>query len=158
MIRIGLFIVGALAFGAVAIGVGWLIWGDEVLLPAGVAFGLTFIPAVGTTAWVLHTTRSAPELRLLAGMGGSGIRLFIGVGGAYFLTSAYAEHLRSEVLFGWLILFYLVFLGLEVGFLQQADRQLAETNPPPGQAPAVNPPAQETAITSANDKGVGGVG
>jgi hypothetical protein len=131
MIRLLLFIVGALLFGAAALGVGYILWGEDALVQGGAAFGLAFVPAAGTLAWVLWSYRREPELRLMASLGGSGVRMMIALGGGYFLTNTYPETFGFEF-FSWLTLFYLVLLFFEMGLLIQHDKtnQPVQTNLP----------------------------
>jgi hypothetical protein len=116
MNRLLLFIVGALLFGAVSLGAGYLAWEDDALVQGGTAFGLAFLPAAGTLAWVMHSYRTAPETRLLANLGGSGLRMMIALGGGYLLTNLYPKTFNFAF-FCWLALFYLVLLFFEMAFL-----------------------------------------
>jgi hypothetical protein len=111
-----LFIFGALLFGAVALGAGFFILGSDVLVQGSVAFALTSIPAAATLAWVIHSYRRAPDMQLLAGLGGSGVRLFIALGGGFFLTKSQPD-IFDKALWSWLILFYLGLLGFEIAIL-----------------------------------------
>ncbi len=112
-----LFVAGALLFGALALGVGYAVWPEDILLQGGTAFGLAFVPAALTLAWVLVSYRAAPEMRLLAALGGSGFRMVIALGGGYFLTSAQPQLFDVRFFFGWLLLFYLTLLGFEIALL-----------------------------------------
>ena len=53
MKSVGLFVGGSLLFGALALGIGVAIAGMDILLEAGVAFALAFVPAAVTLAWVV---------------------------------------------------------------------------------------------------------
>ena len=132
MIRLLLFIVGALLFGAATLGVGYLVWGEGTLMQGSVAFALAFVPAAGTLAWVLWSYRHEPEMRLMAGLGGSGVRMIVALGGGYFLTNTYPETFGFEF-FSWLALFYLAFLFFEMALLVQQDNKMnqpVQTNLP----------------------------
>lgn len=123
MKRLLLFIVGALLFGAVALGLGYSVWGEDSLLQGGAAFGLAFVPAAGTMAWVIHSYRAVPEMRLLASLGGSGVRMMIALGGGFLLTNTYADTFQFEF-YCWLALFYLVLLCFEMAVLVQQEDKL----------------------------------
>ena len=66
-------------------------------------------------------------MRLLASLGGSGVRMMIALGGGYFLTNAFAETFATEF-FDWLAWFYLVLLAFEMALLVQQEDKL---NGPP---------------------------
>jgi hypothetical protein len=111
-----LFVLGGLLFGLAALGLGFMFWQESALIQGGTAFGLTFIPVALTLAWALHSYRSSPEMQLLACLGGSGVRMAIALGGAYFLTQAQPE-IFSSALFFWLLVFYLTFLAAEISLV-----------------------------------------
>ena len=119
------FAAGALLFGAVTLGIGYWRGGDEILLQGAVAFGLAFVPAAGTLAWVTYSYQATPDLKLLAGLGGSGFRMAISLGGAWFLTSSQPQAF-DRTFWSWLILFYLVLLAFEITILvrQQPSHEL----------------------------------
>jgi hypothetical protein len=118
-----LFICGTLLFGALTLGIGYWAWGNETLLQGGVAFALAFVPAVVTLAWVLHSYRAAPQLQLLASLGGSGIRMAVALGGGILLTNAQPQSFDMPF-WSWLVLFYLVFLGFEITLLVRQQSKL----------------------------------
>ncbi len=111
-----LFVAGALSFGAVVLGISYAAWPEEVLLQGCVAFGLVMVPAALTLGWALYSYRAAPEMQLLAALGGSGFRMLIALGGGLLLTNAQPDTF-DKVLWGWLVLFYLVMLGFEIALL-----------------------------------------
>ena len=108
-----LFVLGGLLFGLAALGVGYAVWQEIALVQGGTAFGLTFVPAALTLGWALYSYRSSPEMQLMACMGGSGVRMAIALGGAYFLTQAQPD-IFSSALFFWLLVFYMTFLAAEI--------------------------------------------
>ena len=116
------FLGGALLFGALVLGLGYWIAGEEILLPGSVAFALAFVPAAATLAWVTFSYRAAPDMKLLASMGGSGVRMAIALGGGYFLTTYQPQYFDPTFWF-WLLLFYLTLLAFEITLLvrQQPD-------------------------------------
>ena len=118
-----LFRVGASLFGAAAIGIGYAIWGENSLLQSGTAFGLAFVPAAATLAWVTFSYRSTPDLKLMAALGGSGIRMAIALGGGYFLTNSQPDAF-TMAFWNWLVLFYLVLLAFEITILVRQQPNL----------------------------------
>ena len=118
-----LFVLGSLAFGAVALGVGYAIWSSDALLQGGTAYGLAFVPGVLTFAWVVVSYRSTPEMQLLACLGGSGVRMAIALGGGYLLTTTQPQ-LFDMPFWSWLILFYLGLLALEITLLVRQQPKL----------------------------------
>ena len=118
-----LFLVGASLFGAAAIGIGYAIWGEDSLLQSGIAFGLAFVPAAATLAWVTFSYRTTPDLKLMASLGGSGIRMAIALGGGYFLTSSQPDAF-TMAFWNWLVLFYLVLLAFEITILVRQQPNL----------------------------------
>ncbi len=123
------FVVAAVVFGAVSLGLGYWLAGDDTLVQGATAFGLAFVPSAGSIAWVVYTYRSDPNMRLLASLGGSGVRMGIALGGGYFLTNTQPQWFGGEFWY-WLIWFYLAFLGLEITLLVRQEAKLNET--PPG--------------------------
>jgi len=123
MKRLLLFIVGALLFGAVSLGLGYLFGQEDALLQGGAAFGLAFVPAAATLAWVIYTYQAAPEMRLMASLGGSGIRMMLALGGAYLLTNVYPDAFQFDF-WCWLALFYLVLLFFEMALLVHQEDKL----------------------------------
>ncbi len=121
-----LFMLGSLLFGATALGLGYWIWADDALIQGGTAFSLAFVPAAATLAWIVFSYRADPDMRLMASLGGSGIRMAIALGGGYFLTTAHAQ-LFDNAFWSWLVLFYLVFLGLDITLLVQQEPKLNGT-------------------------------
>jgi hypothetical protein len=119
-----LFITGAIAFGALSLAGGYAWWDMDALIQGGAAFGLAFVPAAGTLAWVLHTYRTTPQLQLMASLGGSGLRMAIALGGGLLLTSE-LPHMFHTPFWGWLAWFYLVLLAFEITVLA---RQLPKLN------------------------------
>jgi len=121
----------------VGVGVGlWLVllapawwrYGDLVLLQSGVAFSLSLVPAVATLIWANYAWKSSPESQLLAALGGSGVRMGIVLAVGAFLYFQYPETFSAAFLV-WLLVFYLVFLALEITLVLR---------------PGKTPPAPET--------------
>ena len=110
------FVAGALIFGAGALAIGYAIGEDDALVQGGAAFGLTFVPAAGTLAWVVFSYRTTPQLQLMASLGGSGLRMAVALGGALLLTTNHPARFDTPLWY-WLVLFYLVFLSFEITIL-----------------------------------------
>ena len=117
------FALGAVLFAAAALGIGYWLGGDDALLQGAVAFGLAFVPAAVTLAWVTFSYRSTPDMKLLASLGGSGFRMAIALGGGWFLTSSQPQTF-DMTFWSWLILFYLVLLAFEITILVRQQPKL----------------------------------
>jgi len=119
------FVVGGLVFGLVALGIGYAAAGEEMLIEGSTAFGLAFVPATVAFVWVLFSFRSVPEMQLLATLGSSGLRMIIALGGGFFLTQAHPQTFGVPF-WGWLILFYLGLLVLEMTVVvRQQDKPIS---------------------------------
>ncbi len=121
-----LFVVGSSLFGAVSLGIGYWIWADDALVQGGTAFGLAFVPAASTLAWVVFSYRTAPDMKLLASLGATGFRMAIALGGGYFLTIS-QPLLFDGAFWSWLALFYLVMLAFEITLLVRDEPKLNES-------------------------------
>lgn len=117
------FVAGELLFGASALAIGYAVWPEDVLLQGGVAFALAFVPAVLTLAGVVCSYRGAPEMQLLAALGGSGIRMMVALGGGFLLTNARPQ-IFNQPFWTWLVLFYLTLLGFEIALLIRQQPKL----------------------------------
>lgn len=116
MRTLAFFTAGSLLVGLAALAGGWAAWGFDALVQGGAAFGLAFVPAALTMALVLIGFRSSPEMQLLAGLGGSGVRMAVALGGGCLLTAAVPE--RFDLPFwAWLVVFYLSLLAFEITLL-----------------------------------------
>jgi len=99
----------------------WFLWGDEQLLQSLAALGLVLVPAAATLIWVSWTYRHAPDMRLLAAMGASGVRMAAALGGGVALVLGFPQ--SFDVPFWiWLVVLYLSVLGLEITVLLRADQ------------------------------------
>ena len=122
------FVGGALLFGAVVLSAGYCFWETDALVQGATAFALAFIPALLTLAWAVFSYGSAPEMQLMASLGGTGVRMAIALGGGYLLTSALPQ-LFDMTFWYWLLVFYLGLLGFEIALL--ARQQPTMSGPPP---------------------------
>src|SRR5262245_56766359 len=98
------FAIGGLVFGGASLGLGWWLGDQQTVVQGCAAFGLSFVPAVATLAWVLFSFRSSPDMQLLASLGSSGFRMVIALGGALYLTQTQPQTF-GEPLWYWLVLF-----------------------------------------------------
>jgi hypothetical protein len=127
--RLAQFVAGALPIGAALIGADLLVRGPAVWPATAAAFGLAFVPALATMAWAVLAFRTDPGLMLLAGLGGSGARMMVSLGGG-FLLHQLDPGAFAVPFFLWLAVFYLLLLALEVTLLvrgQPMDRATAPT-------------------------------
>lgn len=125
MKRVALFLLGSLLIAALLIVPAVLIWGEEMLTPGLTAFGVVLVPALATFLWAGWTFRAAPDMALLAGLGGSGVRMFV-VLGVGFLLVQLAPATYGTTFLLWLAVFYLLLLALEITLLVQ-DRPVDES-------------------------------
>ena len=116
MKSLALFVCGALVLGAASLGIGYAWWETDALIQGGAAFGLAFVPAAGTLAWVLYTYRTTPQLQLMASLGGSGFRMMIALGGGLLLTNTEPQTFDLTFWY-WLLWFYLVLMPFEITIL-----------------------------------------
>jgi hypothetical protein len=91
-------------------------WGSEQLLPSGAAFALVLIPGVATFVWVSWAFEKTPDMRLLAALGASGVRMLVALGGGVSLMLAFPQFFDVPFLI-WLIVLYLGVLALELTLL-----------------------------------------
>jgi hypothetical protein len=113
---LALFVAGAIFFSAAALGAGYLFWGIESVVQGSASLALTFPPALATLGWLLYSFRAAPEMQMLASLGGSGLRMAIALGGGLFVTSVWPQYF-ALLFWCWLSFFYLGFLGFEMFLL-----------------------------------------
>jgi hypothetical protein len=97
------------------LGPAMMIWGEPALLQSAVALALCLVPAAATLV-VVQRIGKAPEDRMLAGLGSSGVRMALVLGIGFLLFRAAPETFPVTFLY-WLTLFYLVALAIEVSLL-----------------------------------------
>jgi hypothetical protein len=113
---LGLLAGGSLAIWLLLAYPAWLLGGTPAVVFSAVAWLLCLIPTVATLLWCLRAERAAPEQRLLAALGGTGIRLVVVLGGGMALFHAF-PYFHHRTFWIWVIVFYLLTLALEVGLL-----------------------------------------
>jgi hypothetical protein len=101
----------------------WWWYGELALLQSGVALALSLVPAVATLIWADRVWKNSPEMQLLAALGGSGVRMAIVLGVGAFLYFQYPETFSAAFLV-WLLVFYMVFLALEMALLLRPGKPL----------------------------------
>ena len=114
--RIAQFVVGALVIAAAALIPAAVLGGRDALVATSAALGLTALPALATMVAAGLTFRAAPDMLLLAGLGGSAVRLFLGLGGGLLLMLYDRATFGPAFLLGLAVL-YLLFLALEIVLL-----------------------------------------
>ena len=127
MIRpLGSLLIGCLAFWAVATGLIYLCWDQfaltEAAFPRGVAvlfnsvaLGLCLVPMAVTLVWVSWANRKTADQQLLAILGGTSVRMCFVLGAGLLLTNVVPIFVQHQWTFWvWLLVFYLVTLGLEI--------------------------------------------
>ncbi len=123
MKRLLVMILAGLGLWAVLLGPGWLLFGEVIFPQSAAALAITLISAVATMAWVNAVGRQAPEVQLLAFLGGTGIRMGLGLGLGAWLSFQYPDTF-TLVFWGWVLIFYLFLLTLEVTSLVRAQGRL----------------------------------
>ena len=116
--RLACFLAGALVIW------GGLVWGlkgrdfapDTAVLT--VAATLCLLPSLLTLAWASWTVGRTPEQQLLATLGGTGVRMFVVLAVGLVLTTGVPYFAQQQQGF-WIsvLVFYLLYLGLEVAIL-----------------------------------------
>ena len=91
---------------------GYLLRGELGLLHGGVALGLCLVPALGTLAWATWPG-TTPENRVVALLGGSGVRMLVSLGGGFLLYKGLPEWFPDSFWI-WMGVFYLFVLVMEV--------------------------------------------
>ena len=110
----------------VLIGVSLVVWtvaaliarnslGDAVIVTSGAALALCVVPAALSLAWARYSWRQSADSQLTMLLGGTGLRLFATVGGAFTVVQ-FVPYIRNHPETGfwlWLGSFYLLTLALE---------------------------------------------
>jgi len=129
--RVGLFIGCACLFGAIAAYPAYWLGGEPGLVFAAVALALCLVPAVATMLLAEWAFRKAPDMFLMAILGGTSLRMFVvlGVVWVLFQGQAYFQHMGFVVA---VLIFYLGTLALEMVILLTGRVGGAEERGPAG--------------------------
>lgn len=112
MKRVLLLAAGGLGLWLVLLVPAWRL-GENAVLQSSVALAICLVPALATMLWANRLWKQAPDMQLLAALGGSGIRIGATLGVGAFLYFRYPETFTAAF-WGWVVLYYLVVLGLEI--------------------------------------------
>ena len=138
MIRRQLLLIGSTValWVAVALPARWA-WGDAAAVQSGVAALLCLVPACVSLLWAGWAYAQPADKQLTMVLGGTGLRLFVIVGGAFALCQAvpYFGARDAPGFLIWVLVFYLFTLTLET-VLSLAGRPAAEDPVTAGGAPA----------------------
>jgi hypothetical protein len=115
--RVARFASGALLLGGLVLPATALLGGQLLLVQVAAAYLLTLVPAFLTLVGTSWAFQSAPDLQLLAGLGGSMVRMALALGGGLALRFGYPEAFGGVAFWLWLAGFYFVFLTLEIALL-----------------------------------------
>jgi hypothetical protein len=89
-------------------------WHEAELVYSGVAAALCLVPTCATLAWSCWAWTQAPEMQMVAVLGGTGIRLFGVLAGAAALHSGVLYFRAHPGFWTWVLVFYLFTLALEI--------------------------------------------
>lgn len=128
---IGYFVGGSITLWVLLAIPARRLWGDEAALQGAAAMLLCLVPAVLTFLWGAHSARQSADQQLIAMLGGTGIRMFVVLGGALLLTQFVPYFQGQNGFWAWLLLFYLITLAFEVVLLVTV-RNAAEASGSPG--------------------------
>src|SRR5262245_45444021 len=112
MKKVGWLAGATILFWALLVYPGWLLFGNSIWVARLTALGLCLIPALASLAWTLKTSGGAPEMQLVAILGGSGIRMAIALGGGLLLHETLPE-MFANGFWLWMVLFYMFILAIE---------------------------------------------
>lgn len=102
---------GTLLLWGLAVVPARFVWGEPAVWNSGVAALLCLLPAVATFLWA-QAARHSSEGRLVAMLGGSGLRMALVLAGGFGLTQLLPEWF-SWSFWIWLMVFYAFTLGVE---------------------------------------------
>lgn len=88
--------------------------GDDALALSGTAALLCLVPGVATFAWTEAAGRHSPHRQVLVALAGSGIRTAVALGGGLALTLGVPYFRDRPAFWGWLVVFYLGTLALDL--------------------------------------------
>src|SRR5437879_13591307 len=111
MTMFGWLAAGTIVLWALLIYPAWLWVGDAVWLQSLAALVLCLLPAWATLLWTVKAG-NAPEKRMVAVLGGTGIRMAVALGGGLALVTALPT-MFSSVFWIWLVVFYMFILTFE---------------------------------------------
>jgi len=117
--RLSLLVAGSLAFWAV-LALPARLLDETAFVFSGVACLLCLVPTAVTFVWCRWSQQATSEQRLLAGLGGSVVRMVfvLGAGLAIFHLAPAFHYQRFWL---WVIVFYLFTLTLEMALLLTGD-------------------------------------
>ena len=110
-----LLVVGSFVLWAAVLYPGWLLWGELALIQSAVAWLLCVAPGVATLLWA-QGRNATPEMRTMAVLAGSGLRMFVTLSGGLLLTDLLPETF-TKMFWLWVGVFYMLLLALEVVLL-----------------------------------------
>jgi hypothetical protein len=107
---------GTLLFFLATAYLAYLLGGWDMVVFSAVAAGLCLVPTTATLVWTERTRRSAPEMQLLAVMGGTLVRMVFVIGMAMALYQT-REYFHRQSFWIWVVVYYLVTLTLEMSLI-----------------------------------------
>jgi hypothetical protein len=115
--RLGWFLGAALAVWLLVVIPVRYAWGPTQAVYGSCALAICLVPAAGTLAWSLWGRRQPPTQQMIVILGGTGIRMAAVFVAAVVLSQRVDYFRREPGFWTWVLVFYLVTLGLEVTVL-----------------------------------------
>jgi hypothetical protein len=103
-------------------------WGDTEAVYSAVALAICVLPAAATLAWSSWVVHRPPAQQLVAVLGGTAVRLAVVSGLALALYQRLEYFHKEPSFWGWVLVFYLFTLALEMTLLL-AGRPVAPNGP-----------------------------
>lgn len=129
-----LLVGGTLGLWLLAAAPAWLLGGEQALLETAAAALLCLLPMVATMVWAHHSFGGSPEQLLAAGLGGSGARMLVVLGGGIALSRS-VEALSRPAFLLWVVVFYLATLTLEIVLIVRRQNAAAPAASSPAEQP-----------------------
>lgn len=104
--------------------------GPEALVTSGVAALLCLVPTSATLLWAGWALDRAPEQQLAMVLGGTSVRMFGVLAGAWALQRWVPYFQEQTGYWGWILVFYLLTLALEMALILTGRSAVDERSKP----------------------------
>jgi hypothetical protein len=126
--RLAYFVGGSVTFWVLVAIPARHLWGGTSAVYAAVALLLCLVPTSLTLLWAGWASGGSPEQQITMVLGGTGIRMFVVLAGAFALSSKVPYFQEQSGFWAWVLVFYLFTLALEV-FLVLSPRGAEAARP-----------------------------